>query len=156
MWGDVYIDTASKDLPTTTKKYQNLLLSYGCQNIINKYTRICTDKNENTSKTSIDHMITNVNTNQVKSGILYVKVSDHLPIFGIFGLNPERQRLERVRRVYSAAGKTHYQNLISEYVENKSVNDICDPDKSLESLINVIKTSENRAFPLQKLSKKKA
>ena len=42
-----------------SKDYKNLLLSYGCMNVINKYTRIAKNMHGQTTKTIIDHIITN-------------------------------------------------------------------------------------------------
>ena len=69
--GDFNINTAPENTKAVIKDYKNLLLSYGCVNLINKYTRIQTDVNGLTTKTVIDHIVTNLDTNQSKSGIIY-------------------------------------------------------------------------------------
>ena len=92
MCGDTNINTDWVNTKSVVKDYKNLLISYDCINLINKYTRIETDINGHTSKTIIDHIITNIDTNQINSGVLRYHVSDHLPVFGIFKLQVERQR----------------------------------------------------------------
>ena len=89
--GDTNIDISANTNTVFVKDYKNLVQSFGCINLINKYTRIAMDINGFTTKTTIDHMITNVNASNTKSGVLYYKVSDHLPIFSVLGLCTERQ-----------------------------------------------------------------
>ena len=94
-------------------------MSYGCMNLINKYTRIATDINGQTSKTVIDHIITNIDTNQIKSGVLYYHVSDHLPVFSIFNLMVERQRYHThlKKRRYNNAGKAKFTSLMESSIQ---------------------------------------
>ena len=156
--GDVNINTSSENTKTVTKDYKNLLMSFGCINLINKYTRIATDINGETTKTVIDHIITNISTNQTKSGVLYYHISDHLPIFSVFKLKMERQRLQpREKRVYNNVGKLKFIRSLQTYVETlreTSNNDFDDPERILNDLIAVIKHAEDKAFPLRKMSRK--
>ena len=158
--GDVNINTSSENTKTVTKDYKNLLMSFGCINLINKYTRIATDINGETTKTVIDHIITNISTNQTKSGVLYYHISDHLPIFSVFKLKMERQRLQpREKRVYNNVGKLKFIRSLQTYVETlheTSNNDFDDPERILNDLIAAIKHAEDKAFPLRKMSRKKS
>ena len=45
---------------------------------------IATNNNHVTSRTIIDHIITNMDVSKTKSGVLHYDLSDHLPIFSIF------------------------------------------------------------------------
>ena len=152
--GDINIDTTPGISTKTVLNYRNLLLSFGCYNIINKYTRIAT-KDGATSKTTIDHIVTNINTNQTRSGVLHFNLADHFPTFALLNLTPERQRLTYTKRSYNSLNKLKFMNLVKDKIENKfSSNEITDPDKSLDELVNIIGTSEDEAFPLRKMSKK--
>ena len=158
--GDVNIDISPAKPNTIAKDYNNLLLSYGCMNLINRYTRICTNVNGQTSRTVIDHMSTNIDSNKVKSGVIYYEISDHLPIFGVFNLTIERLRRQThiFRRFYDNSGKRRFLNDIEQSMQtflNDNCNSLEDPDKVLPRLyISQLKISEDRAFPLRKLSKK--
>ena len=158
-YGDININTAPANSKSIVKDYKNLLLSYGCINLINKYTRICTDINGRTSKTIIDHIITNLNTNQANSGVIFFHISDHLPVFSVFDLNIQRLRQQTsiTRRFYNNSGKRTFLNEIGQYFETFRNNNsfVNDPDKALQDLIFEIQSSEDRAFPLRKLSKKR-
>ena len=110
MCGDININTPPDNPSSKAIEYGNMLSSYGCLNIINKFTRIRTNVNGQTSKTVIDHIITNINTNHVESGVIYYDVSDHLPIFGLFELSFDKhnKQIPIYRRFYSSAGKKKF------------------------------------------------
>ena len=101
---------------TTAKDYKHLLMTYDCNNLINKYTRKATDINGQTTKSVIDHIITNIDVNQINSGVLHYHVSDHLPIFGLFNLKVERQRHhpQLEKRMYNKAGKCKFIRLMKD------------------------------------------
>ena len=159
--GDVNINTASKNRASTAKDYKNLLLSYGCVNLINKYTRIQTDINGLTTKTIIDHIITNLDTNQAESGVITYHVSDHLPIFSMFDMNIKRQRLQThvTKRFYNKSCKPQFIDTLKESLQNtfeNTPNVFDNPDLALQKLVSEIQLAEGRAFPLKTLSRKKA
>ena len=116
--GDINIDTSAHS-KSHVKDYKNLLSSYGCLNLINRFTRIFTNINGDTSKTIIDHMITNIHTTQAKSGVIQYEVADHLPIFSIFKLNIERLRQQAhvTRRFYTNSSKVNFMTEIKDYTE---------------------------------------
>ena len=158
--GDTNINTGPENTKAIAKDYKSLIMSYGCINLINKYTRKETDINGQTSKTIIDHILTNVNANQIKSGVLYYHISDHLPVFSVLNLYVERQRhhprLEK--RIYSNAGKSKFINLMEKSVHKflNSPNILTNPEITLHDFIAEVKSIENKAFPLHKISRKKA
>ena len=158
--GDININTAPENNKPIVKDYKNLLLTFGCLNLINKYTRIQTDINGLTTKTVIDHILTNVDTNQAKCGVLYCDISDHLPVFGLFDLDVERQRLNirKEKRVYNKAGKAKFLSYLGESVPGffDTPNSIDIPDESLKNFVDLIKDTEDKAFPSRKMSRKKA
>ena len=156
--GDINVDLATPQ-KSLTKEYKNLLLSFGCANLINKFTRISTDINGVTSKTIIDHMITNLNMSQTKSGVLQYEIADHLPIFSLFSLCHERQRTQtQTKRIYNATGKAKFIEVLTTSVQHmlNNQNYLNNPESCLKHLIKEIQLAEERAFPLKKLSRKKA
>lgn len=68
--GDFNINT--KDNPNT--KYQQLLLSYGFENHISSPTRVT-----ETSSSTIDHILTNLEPAKVEAGVIQENVADHFP-----------------------------------------------------------------------------
>ena len=63
-------------------------------------------------------MITNVNASETKSGVLYYKVSDHLPIFSVLGLSTERQMPRNcLKRTYGNEGKINFFEFMFEFAQ---------------------------------------
>ena len=67
--------------------YKNTLLSLGLRNTINLPTRIT-----ETTDTILDHIITNLNSDSIVSGVITQYVSDHLPICGIVNLEVKKSK----------------------------------------------------------------
>ena len=156
--GDINIDLATYQ-KSITKEYKNLLLSFGFVNLINKFTRVFTDINGITSKTIIDHITTNFNPDITKSGVVHYEIADHLPIFSVLPICPERQRQQtRMKRVYNSKGKVKFNEILTTSVQHmlNESNASDDPDSCLKQLIKDMQSAEERAFPMKKLSRKKA
>ena len=157
--GDTNIDT-NQSQKSIVKDYKNILISFGCQNLINKFTRIYTNVDGVTSKTTIDHILTNVNSEETTSGVVYFKIADHLPVFSVLDFCAERRIPQtRVKRIYTRAGEKKFIGYINEYAnsinaENQTISE--NPENALGDLIKTMQESEERAFPMRKLSKKKA
>ena len=102
-------------------------------------------------------MITNVNASDTKSGVLYYKVSDHLPIFSVLGLSTERQMPRNcLKRTYGNEGKIKFLEYMSESAQ-RMLNDESmfeNPESGLNVLVKEIQVAEERAFPLKKRSRK--
>ena len=75
--GDVNIDVSKRN-DSGAKNYLNLLSSMGCQNLINSFTRF-----EENCRSTLDHIVTNFDTDIIKHGILDHPITDHLPIFAM-------------------------------------------------------------------------
>lgn len=82
--GDININVKDRN-DKITKDYKNTLLSLGLRNTINLPTRIT-----ETTDTILDHIITNVNSDCVVSGVITQDVSDHLPICSIVNLSVKK------------------------------------------------------------------
>ena len=75
--GDINIDVSNKN-DDDVQRYINMLSSIGCENLIDINTRFA--KN---SRSTLDHILTNVDKDSVVSGVLNYPITDHLPIFAI-------------------------------------------------------------------------
>ncbi len=113
-----------------------------------------------TTQTVIDHLITNVNTRKINSGVIYYDISDHLPIFGLFDLYFEKQKKKKSAfwRFYSSAGKKKYIEDVALSMQSFIDSDsFCeDPEENLQNIISSIKISEDKALPMRKISGKKS
>ena len=80
--GDMNMDLLKYNEHKPTENFVNLLYSLSMHPKITRPTRITSH-----SSTLIDNIFTNIYSDDIKSGILVTDVSDHLPIFVIYGLN---------------------------------------------------------------------
>ena len=74
--GDFNVDLLKHESIKNIGKYLNALYSEGCNNVINKPTRI-----EKSTATLLDHMYTNLTNSITNRGIQIFEISDHLPTF---------------------------------------------------------------------------
>jgi hypothetical protein len=74
--GDINIDVLKFASHKPTENYIDMLLSFGCIQLITKPTRIT-----HSSATVIDHILTNVLSDSYVTGVVAHPISDHLPVF---------------------------------------------------------------------------
>ena len=105
LMGDLNIDVLSQNKENSVIQYKNMLLSLGLKNKISKPTRIT-----ETTETVLDHVITNLPNDVMYSGILVAKVTDHLPVFALCGLNPVRTKsqIDIYKRSITSAKKISF------------------------------------------------
>ena len=77
--GDINIDLLKWDSSTVVSDLVATCHSRMFMNTITKPTRVT-----QTSATLIDHIWSNDTSNNVKSGIIYSKISDHFPVFALY------------------------------------------------------------------------
>ena len=75
--GDINIDVSQKD-DDNVLRYVNMLSSIGCENLIDINTRFSAK-----SRSTLDHILTNVDQERILSGVLNYPITDHLPIFAV-------------------------------------------------------------------------
>ena len=76
--GDINIDV-SKTTDKAVQYYVNTLASIGCEkNLINVHTRVF-----GKSKSILDHVISNVDKEDICNGVIDEPITDHMPIFAI-------------------------------------------------------------------------
>ena len=83
--GDLNIDLLKHESHNSTRNFLDMMYSLGLYPLIDKPTSI-TD----TTATLIDNIFTNELHHKLTSGILFIDISDHLPIFALCEFNVTR------------------------------------------------------------------
>ena len=78
--GDFNLNVLDKSC-NRTQNYVNMLSSIGCQNMVDVPTCF-----SNTSQTCLDHVITNIENENISHGVLDDSPTNHLPVFAILTL----------------------------------------------------------------------
>ena len=150
--GDTNIDVSIGTSITQAKTYQDMLLGLDLKNLISRPTRIT-----NTSETILDHVITNLSYDSVRSGIVVSDITDHLPVFGLFNL-PVKQKYFRPQyyRSFKSCRRNFLSEVFSEGVSLLNLGTLSefDPDDYLVNVINIINDSVDTTFPRRKRSLK--
>ena len=102
--GDFNIDLLNTAKHNNTSDFLDALYSRGLYPLITKPSRITS-----TSATLIDNIFINDMQKTVKSGLLVSDISDHLPVFAIYGCEMKRKDEERDKR-YTRARTTERVN----------------------------------------------
>ena len=150
--GDLNINVSSEN--NLAKEYKNFLLSLGLRNYItNVMTRIGTN-----SESTIDHVISNLQSNQIKTGVIQYEASDHFPIFGIPKLILPLFKPEPpiYKRFFNKNKKDDFCRALQcklQVSENSPLTSF-DPQSSLGNVIKGIQAAYDKTFPLKKLSRK--
>ena len=134
------------------QNYVNAISSIGCENLISACTRF-----DKTSRSSLDHIITNCGERKIKGGILNYPITDHLPTYALLNLGnskvcrDESRETEPIyRRFINERKKEEFLMCLS---KNLGIIDITLPIESITgNLITATKNAMNEVFPLKKLS----
>ena len=159
--GDINIDVNPSNKNQYAKEYNDLLLSFGCLNLINKPTRIDNSSRDGGSRTTLDHLITNTSLGCVDPGILEYDVSDHLPIFGAFKMDIDKQKIKYPQlRFHYPSKKPEFLKKLRENLSNSDLHadskDAVLLNATLDNIIKALLNAEESVFPLKKLSRKQA
>ena len=157
--GDININVSSQD--TVSQQYKNVILSSGLRNLVtNQYTRIASQ-----SETTIDHILTNLQSEITDAGVVQWEVADHLSIFvkakfTYNNLSGHQTDKIQYKRFFNDSKRDDFCDIFSKNLMRSDINfafsnNENDPNKALEKLMGVIQTSYNEVFPLRKLSKRK-
>lgn len=138
-FGDFNIDV-SNDGPTKLKLME-LMLSHGCENIINTPTRI-TSKSE----TIIDLCFTNLSPDNALAGVFSSGISDHLPFFALLTM-PELQNSPKyMRRDINNTNIPRFRSLMLNCNWDDRYREL-DPSKGYNLFMAKIVSNYNTAFP---------
>jgi len=147
--GDFNIDLKKHHQSSLIYHHVNTYSSFNCHQLISNPTRVTP-----TSATLIDHIYTNLDAEDFKSGVLVNDISDHFPIYAVFmscqtiGNMPERP----MRRNY--ANLNHDQFLASvDYSLQQITHQNCGPSEKLNAAITTITDHLNSQAPLRKFSR---
>lgn len=145
LMGDFNINILNSDSHQPTNDFINLMTSNSLYPLISKPTRIT-----NSSATLIDNIFTNNLEYNMVSGIFYVDLSDHLPVFQITNLKlitnplPQKKQIQLINRSTINAFRSKLAAIDWPFLQNaNSVNDCYDAFS--DCLIPIYKQS----FPLK-------
>ena len=145
--GDTNINSLQYCNDNRTADYLNMLLDSGFMPIITKATRI-TDH----SKTSIDHIYTNIPQKVLKSGICLAGISDHLPVFCTIANKFPTTNESRYNRDFSNFNKDSFLKEISEIDFASLIVD--DVNESMNAFAETFQKITDKYAPVRKLSNK--
>ena len=145
--GDFNINYDKATSQQNISDYANHINSAGCEQLINKPTRIC-----QSSSSIIDHIYANsVLKKHVLPIIFYEDISDHLPIRAIVKCNPiEKTASRSLRRIISQDNIELFLKDLSSAL-NTSETRNC---KNLEHLVTLLNDLTNVYFPKKTLSRR--
>ena len=110
------------------------------------------------SETAIDHVISNLRSNQIKTGVIQFEATDHFPIFGIPKLHLPILNSEppKFRRIFDENKQPEFCSTLQSKLQSANYFTTAnfDPSSTLESVIQHIQATYNETFPLKKLSRK--
>ena len=145
--GDMNIDAHDKS--DRTINYLNALSSVGCKNLIDVPT--CFDKG---SQSCLDHVITNVDHNNITYGALDTTPTNHLPVYAIYKNGVDKcknQNDEVVKwRYIDDRKKELFLTFLEENLSSIDLND--HPEKILEALTKATQKAIDHCFPLKEKS----
>ena len=127
----------------------NTPIQYNILPLINKPTRIT-----RRSETLIDNILTNVDTNEIKSGIIQTDISDHLPIFMVENrqVSIENEIKTIYKRQYSEENILKFREMLQNNADWELIKTCDDPDSAYNLFTRRFFDLHNKAFP--KMEKK--
>ena len=133
------------------KHYQDTFHSFGCNQIIQNATRVCS-----TSSTLLDHLYTNNAQNDINSRILLSDLSDHFPIItAVSGLKPLSKMCSSffIRDSKNFVADDFLTDLNNEMLSNLSTNND-DLNTMCSNFIEIFLKTLNVHAPLRKITRK--
>ena len=150
LFGDININDDPELRNYQVDSYRNFLMSFGCVNLINKPTR-------HESKTVLDHIVTSVEVDKIKAGILRFHISDHLPTFAIVNVSKKvtkKSENKIYKRLFDPNKKDIFLEDLKKKIEsNRNINTE-NPNSRFDAFIKIIESAIDHHFPLRKLSKR--
>ena len=135
--------------------YKNAIARNAFFSAVNIPTRVT-----ETPKTAIDHILTNITSEEIKPGVLQTNISDHFPTFAyisklkisynikheMFRRNQQNFNSESFADCVSMKLKIYFDNL--EHINKNNINKVC------ENFVQLIKDEIENFVPLTNLSGK--
>ena len=152
--GDMNCDTSSVQQDKATKTLIDTCSAYQMTQEISKPTRI-TDN----TKSTIDHIWTDVNQQLIKESGTFVGISDHLGTYAMLNLslNNDQQRKLKFKRNWRNYTEREFTETLSTNLDEANVTDLIsqkDLNGSMDALTNAIQKSMNQHAPLKEVKEK--
>ena len=147
---DLNIDLLKHEHHSNTKNFLDLMYSLGFYPLIDKPTRI-TD----ISATLIDHIFINELRHNITCGILFIDISDHLPIFAI--CEYQIRRNTKMDTQYTRVINKDTITLLIQDLSLQSWDDISnlyDVNQAYDLFLNKCKGLFNKHCPIKRISQK--
>ena len=146
--GDVNIDILD-ETAERSQNYLNMLSSTGCNNLVDVHTCF-TD----TSRSCLDHILTNRDQDDILHGVLDYSPTNHLPIYAIikgsgdpFYYKSQIDKNKEKWRFFDERKKEKFLSILEEKLSRIDMSK--HPDKILESLTEATKAAIDICFPLK-------
>lgn len=153
--GDFNIDLLKHETNSKINDYINAVHSEGCNNIINKPTRIT-----ESSATLIDHIYTNITDKITNRGILTFDISDHLPTFCLTDLKTTKKQEKKLIRDMKNFDKTNFLEDVKTLVQSNndflSTIEEYNPEEIFNAFLNSFSELVNQHAPLRLQTKREA
>jgi len=161
--GDINQNLLNYDTNRDSSNFLDIMLSYNFLPLTTLHTRVT-----ETSSTLIDHIFYRAASNTKKTyldnlftGVLVIDISDHLANFIILTTpNIKNKKIADIDRplirVFSSKNNLIFNNKFSLYDWNMLFSTESDVNKAYDVFITAVQTVYNEAYPLVKLSRKRA
>ena len=142
--GDFNINLLNYEIDLNIANYVNTLIQHNVLPLIDKPTRIT-----RRSETLIDNILTNTDTDKIKSGIILTDISDHLPIFMVENrqVSIENEITTIYKRQYSDGNVKKLRELIQNYADWELIKSCKDAESAYNLFIRIFSSLYDEAFP---------
>ena len=150
--GDMNIDTSDHN-DSGVIHYTNMLSSIGCENLTNIPT--CFSE---TTRSTLDHVVTSIDRESIKNGVLDITVTDHLPTFALItdqNRNTQKKHDQNNDMTWQFINDTKKDMFLTSFHEKlENINLSNDPEQILASLTEATIATVDLCFPPKQLSNK--
>ncbi len=144
LMGDFNMDLLKCNTHAKTNDLVEETFTRGLLPLITKPTRITSH-----SATLIDHIYSNINASNIKSGIIVTDLSDHFGTFSIFSSQSICLRQDSLKnRSFNNANLKTFRNLLTSSNFNHILNNDC-PNESYDDFFDIFRAAFDKAFPLR-------
>ena len=150
LFGDINVDTLEDNEPSV-QNYTNMLSSTGCQNLIHIPT--CFSE---TSRSALDHVITNIEEGKIQSAVINHATTDHMPVFAMIktqtnGHSTKNAKDEDITwQFINDKKKDEFIIALTEKLTKIDLNN--HPEQMLADLVEATQSIIDNCFPEKKLS----
>ena len=152
--GDINCDTSNTEQDSTTKILTDTCTAYQMTQLITKPTRVT----ENT-RTTIDHIWTDVDQELITESGTFIGVSDHLGTYAKLNLNIDKKQngKPKLKRNWRNYVESEYRETLSTCIEEADISELInnkDLNGSMNALTEAIQKALNQHAPLKEMKEK--